>query len=245
MGDRAEIRDDFIRRLFAVAISIGFAATLIEMDWVEKGSFPDRSETEQLAILLVGLFVTVLSWDGYLASIKRKPLYDYTRFAIDVLLVFVYMFFLISSKHPNFWLPVLVTIFFLYVIWDFLTVREHVESYIQSSARSQSDHLNRASLPQILSVYTGGVVGRTGIGRGPIITVSWLFYFAILMTLNFGTAAGQVYVTSAFAIAGLVIYRIDKAFIHKGSDVAGFPMRRRFLIVSFFLVLAAIYFYMF
>src|SRR5260370_12000465 len=107
MSDRAKIRDDLIRRLFAVAISIGFAATLIKMGWVEKGSVPTLPEWEQLCILLTGLIATVLSWDGYLASIAAKPLIGFWRFAIDIMLVFIYMFFLISSAKPCFWLPLL------------------------------------------------------------------------------------------------------------------------------------------
>jgi hypothetical protein len=84
MSTRAQIRDDFIRRLFAVAISVGFAATLIKMKWVENGSWPAYHEWEQLAILATGLVATVLSWDGYLASIEAKPLNGYGSFAIDI-----------------------------------------------------------------------------------------------------------------------------------------------------------------
>jgi hypothetical protein len=44
---------------------------------------------------------------------QEQPLNDYARFAIDILLVFIYMFFLISSKRPEFWLPILAVVFFL------------------------------------------------------------------------------------------------------------------------------------
>jgi hypothetical protein len=38
---RAEARADLIRRLFAVAISVGFAATLARMSWVQNGTRPN------------------------------------------------------------------------------------------------------------------------------------------------------------------------------------------------------------
>ncbi len=242
MSARAQIRDDFIRALFFVAISVGFAATLIEMDWVDNGAVPSMPEWEQLAILLTGLIVTVLSWDGYLASIKKKPLNGYARFVIDILLVFIYMFFLISSKQPGFWLPILAVVFVLYVIWDFLTVREHMGSYDASLVPAGADDMYRARASDVLRVYVGGFLSRPDTGRGPIITLSWAVYFVILARMNLATAEWQVFVTCAFAIAGLILYRWDKVANPSGASVAGFPVWRRALIIVLLLSLAAVYF---
>lgn len=245
MSARAQIRDDFIRRLFAVAISVGFAAALSQMDWVKDGSLPSMSEWEQLSILFTGLVATVLSWDGYLVSIKSKPLNGFGRFSIDILLVFIYMFFLISSKQSGFWLPILVVIFVLYVIWDFLTVREHMRSYNASSVPTDADDTYRATTWGVLCVYMGGFLGKPNVGRGPIITLSWAFYFLVLAIVNLMTAEWQVFVTCLFAIVGLILYRKDKAATPTGASVAGFPMWRRTLIILLLLGLAALYFYMF
>jgi hypothetical protein len=40
---RAATRDDLIRRLFGIAIAVGFAATLAKMKWVQNGTLPDRA----------------------------------------------------------------------------------------------------------------------------------------------------------------------------------------------------------
>ena len=42
---RADARADLVRRLFAVAISIGFAATLARMQWVQNGRLPEPEES--------------------------------------------------------------------------------------------------------------------------------------------------------------------------------------------------------
>ena len=237
MSDRARIRGDFIRLLFAVAISVGFAAVLGQMDWLKNGAFPSLSESEQLAILATGMFATVLSWDGYLASIEKKPLNGYFRYAIDIVLVFVYMFFLISSNHPNFWLPILATIFLLYVVWDLLTIREHMAQYNASLVPKGAEATYRASAGQVLRVYVDGFLDRSAVYRGPIISLSWAIYFVGLTGINLMEAKWQVFVTSAFAIAGLALYRRDKSQL--------FSMWQRVLMIALLLSLAALYFCVF
>jgi hypothetical protein len=80
---RAQIRDDLIRRLFAVAISVGAATTLAKMEWVQLGRWPCLPEWQQLWIIIAAMTATVLSWDGYLFSIKDRPLRNFGRFAIE------------------------------------------------------------------------------------------------------------------------------------------------------------------
>jgi choline-glycine betaine transporter len=82
--DRAVDRLDLVKRLFAVAISIGVGNTLVNATWVRSGVLPAGHEIEQIFIVLFALSATVLSWDGYLASVRQKPLNDWWRFATDV-----------------------------------------------------------------------------------------------------------------------------------------------------------------
>jgi hypothetical protein len=242
MSTRAKIRDDFIRRLFAVAVSVGFAATLIKMKWVENGTFPAEQEWEQLAILATGLIATVLSWDGYLASIADKPLNGYGRFVIDILLVFIYMFFLISSQRANFWLPILAIIFGLYVIWDMFTVREHMRSYDLSLLPAGSDDGYRARVSDVARVYIRGFLNKRSTNRGPIITLSWAVFFAVLAALNLMTARYQVFVTCSFAVAGLILYRRDKSAARGTESVTGHSMMCRAILIGALLGFAALYF---
>lgn len=135
LGDREvpqtqeQIRGDLIRRLFAVAISVGAASTLARMRWVNGGCPPDLREWQQLSILAAATVATVLSWDGYLVSIEDRPLKGVGQFAIDIFLVFIYMFLLMTSYHRTWWLFIHALTFGLYVIWDFLTVSEHTDYY--------------------------------------------------------------------------------------------------------------------
>ena len=48
MTTKAEIRSDFIGRLFAVGVSVGFATAIIRMNWVKTGDFPNHTELEQI-----------------------------------------------------------------------------------------------------------------------------------------------------------------------------------------------------
>ena len=191
-----EIRSDLIKRLFAVAISVGFATALARLDWVKNGTWPSQQDYEQLSILLVGLVATVLSWDGYLASIAVKSLEKFWRFGIDIVLVFVYMLLLITSPHPYLWLPILVIIFVLYVVWDMLSILEYTNQYDTT--------LVGAGIVRVPKVYLRGLLSRAGTSRGPIATLCWGIYFIILAALNFQTAKYQVFVMCFLALLGLV-----------------------------------------
>jgi hypothetical protein len=108
---QAESRADFMKRLFAVAVSVGFASTLTRMVWISNGTIPTGDERHQIALLTTALIATISSWEGYFAAIDVRPLRSIWRFIIDIVLVLVYMILLISSGHPNLLLPILVFIF--------------------------------------------------------------------------------------------------------------------------------------
>lgn len=110
---RAEARADLIRRLFAVAISVGFAATLARMTWVQNGALPDPAELNQTLILGTALLAAILGWDGPLLAMTDKPLFGFCRFLINLALVFIYMFLLMASAHPECLLWTLSVIFAL------------------------------------------------------------------------------------------------------------------------------------
>jgi hypothetical protein len=196
-----KIRDDLMRRLFAVAISVGAANTLVEMPWVRQARAPEFWEWQQLVILVVAMTATVLSWDGYLRSISDRPLTSYFRFAIDITLVFLYMFLLITSKHLTWWLTIHAITFLLYFIWDFLTVRDYTAKYYPKNAKGAKT---------IAGVYWNGIRDVSIESRGPIITIAWAAYFWLLVILNSGILIERILVTSIFALLGLRLYRHDK-----------------------------------
>jgi hypothetical protein len=223
---KEKIRNDFMRRLFAVAISVGAASTIAQMKWVIDGTWPTLAEYQQFAILLAAMTATVLSWDGYLLSIQDRPLGDgvvnFFRFAIDIFLVFVYMFLLMTSRHITWWLPIHALTFVLYAFWDFLTVCAYTKKYFDDEGPYR-----------ISRVYFGALVDSPGVRRSAIITLIWMFYFVALAYITFHRLEGHVFIMAIFVILGLTLYRVDKTY--------RFPMLRRLGIVIFLIGLAFVY----
>ena len=89
--DAAGDRNDFIKRLFAVAISVGFANHIDQLRWMATLSPPDQKTAQNSALLLVAVLTTVLSWEGYLTSLRDRPLLDryYNCFRISDSLNFI------------------------------------------------------------------------------------------------------------------------------------------------------------
>jgi hypothetical protein len=217
--ERAKIRDDFMRRLFAVAISVGFASAFSNMGWVKQARYPDNSETNQLLVLFIAFYATIQSWDGYLLSIQTKKLYGEYRFAIDILLVLIYMFLLINSMHYYILAPVLAIIFALYVVWDFLTIREHYSKFDLKSS------IQTAPLSEAIGIYLKGARDYADIYRGPIITFCWFLYFVIFYVIVALNDPKTVAFVCCFEFIGLFLYRKDKAYENDG--VKGFRMVTR------------------
>src|SRR5262249_26219178 len=207
---QASDRADLIKRLFAVAISVGAATTLYNMDWVRDGRPPCMAEYQQLLILIAAMTATVLSWDGYLRAIAQRPLLSFWRFAIDVLLVFIYLFLLMTSKLLTWWPLIHALIYTLYALWDFLTITDWIVEYYPSG--------RAADTLTIRGVYNEALRDGPNEGRGPIITISWGLYFWLLCILNywllplfFGRGLRDHIVgTAVLVVLGLYLYRQDK-----------------------------------
>jgi hypothetical protein len=146
---------------------------------------------------------TILSWDGYLWSIEERPLRNFWRFAIDILLVFIYMFLLMTSKLLTWWLFIHALIYTLYAIWDLLTVYDWLPKYYYRTPEG-------AQLT-IRAVYIGGLRDSTDVSRGPIITIVWGVYFWILYFLNVHELLNRITGTTVFVVLALYLYRRDKA----------------------------------
>jgi hypothetical protein len=212
-------RADLIKRLFAVAISVGAATTLYQMGWVQDGRPPCIKEYQQLLILIAAMTATVLSWDGYLWSIEQKPLRDFWRFAIDILLVFIYLLLWLTSKLLTWWLFIHALIYMLYAIWDLLSIKDWLAAYYPSD--------RAADTQTIRGVYVEGFKDGAYESRGPTITLVWGVYFWALCALNylvfprFSGLGLREYIAgiAALVVGGLYLYRRDK--------FARYTMRRR------------------
>lgn len=200
------IRADFMRRWFAVAVSVGFASTVNSMLWVHVGAAPSPTEWQQIARLTVAMIATLLSWEGYLLSTAGKPLYDFPRFAIDVILVLVYLVLLISSSHGHYWLWLHAVTFVLYLLWDYLTVRDP-----RHRDRFTNDNAPKEYVPTPREVYVGGLKSDRNINPGPVITIFAAVYFTWLPILQFLSGI-NTYTFAIFVLLGLIAYRIDKSY---------------------------------
>jgi hypothetical protein len=135
--------------------------------------------------------------------------------------------------------------FVLYCVWDFLTVREHVEKYDSSLKAVGVGNEYRAPFTDVLKVYLRGVSDSPSTNRGPIITFFWAIFFVALAVINLRKFQGQVFAMSAFAIAGLIFYRRDKGASSAKVLVKGYSIRFRVALVLGLLILAGLYAYAF
>jgi hypothetical protein len=209
-------REDFMKRWFAIALSVGFATALANMPWLQFGvifepSLPvDWGQIEQLARLFVAAFATVLSWDGYFRSIENKPIEDSARFFIDVFLVFLYLFLLLTSKFSYFWLWIHATAFLFYIAWDFLSIRKYRDAYINPGAAEDF-------CPSIKAIYIGSLGDDPKIYRGPAVTLMWpVFFWALPLSYQFALTELDrakpitTFVYAFWVLCGLLAYRHDK-----------------------------------
>jgi hypothetical protein len=233
---RAEARADLVRRMFAVAISVGFAATLAKMSWVQNGALPGPAELNQTLILGTALLAAVLGWESHLAALAEKPLFGFWRFLVNLVLVFIYMFLLMASAHPECVLWTLAVIFLLYVVCDVLSMREQIASYDPALAG-----VPRASTAQIGNVYAGGFAGRPQVSPGPAITLAWTGYFVLLAVIANGRAYAHIRTTCVFALIGLVGFWIDAA-PQEEHRAGARSMALRILLILIALIAAAVYF---
>jgi len=203
-------RSDLIRRLFAVAISVGAATTLYRMRWVLEGRPPCLAEYQQLLILVAAMTATVLSWDGYLWSVKQRPLRNFWRFTIDILLVFIYLLLLMTSQLLTWWLFIHALIYLLYALWDWLSVMDWTAAFYPPKTPSRKI--------TIRGVYVEGLRDGANESRGPIITIAWGLYFWALCGLNYlivpwfnGLGLREyIVISTVLVVLGLYEYRQDK-----------------------------------
>lgn len=160
-------------------------------------------------IIALGMITIVFSWDYYLLSISKKKLsrgiYGNIRFYIDIVLVFVYMIFLISSKNTSLWPGIMLTIFSLYVAWDFFTIKQYPSLY------NCSIDGNSIGIFGVFGVYTRSVFNDEKINRGPIITLTWTVYFVILNLNYIEREKYDILFFVGMAALGVIAYRVDKS----------------------------------
>ena len=132
---------DFLDFLFTVSISIGLTPELLGIngisgllseDWQMVWRWPNASESFSLAVFILAFLNLTLSWFGYHASIKSRPLnyysgYGMVRFILDVSLVIIYGVILLKYKTFTAVLSLLICVYVIFFIWDLLKIGEYHE----------------------------------------------------------------------------------------------------------------------
>lgn len=198
--DVSNSRQDLIKRLFAVTISVGFATQLSRI--VFEPSFISGNQLnlgpmfaarwKEVGLLLISLITVIGSWDGYLSSTARRPLEDKFRFFVDIAIVFTYLLLMLSSQFFDLWFVVLETIFTLYVMWDLGSIRF-------SRSKGQSEFARR---PPEWSIS---------------VTLTWLIPLtAIIFLKSLGSTVGFVCAAGS-SLYCVCMYRLDKHFRYRWS----------------------------
>jgi hypothetical protein len=219
----AEARHDLIRRMFPVALSVGFAARLVDMPWVKGGQAFDYAQGEELARLLTAIFIVVSGWEWYHRDVRRRPLETPWRFIIDVMVVITTIVFLFSAKNQTIWLASLLVIFLLYILWDALSIYDYPADY----------DVGRPVHPgRIIAVYWRGF--WNGPRRGPTTTAVWFLYFAAIAAaswLHFGGAPHQMFIACFFLFLGAVLLRLDGNYESGTPPVSSWRTQYRLLAI--------------
>ena len=120
------LRGDFIKRLFSVAMSVGFATQVGRQGWLVDGHLPNLYESEGLSRLAVTIIVVIASWEGYFlyqaqnANRKADFIRDSTRLYIDIIIVLLYVILFNTINNQKVWHWTLVAVFVSYSVWDLL-----------------------------------------------------------------------------------------------------------------------------
>jgi hypothetical protein len=194
----AKAREDFIKRLFAVTLSVGVASQIVRIMFDPSHISPEYDWSSALhqwrtmLLLLISLIIVVSSWEGYLGAIERIPLEDAFRFWIDIALVFSYLLLTLSSQIYGLWFSIHTLIFFEYLAWDI--ARSNLSVY-KKRQEAFPQRQNRLSM---------------------VITIVWLLYFVLILLLKnctpyFDGPLGFTAIASA-ALAGVLLYRRDKKY---------------------------------
>jgi hypothetical protein len=81
-------RMDLIRRLIAIAISVGFVARLAKMDWLTGGQLPSEAgQWEEITRIATAMVLIVAGWEWYHRDVDTLPLNRRYRFVVDILIV--------------------------------------------------------------------------------------------------------------------------------------------------------------
>lgn len=148
---------DFLDFLFTVAISVGLTPEALGVSGIEgllslsqkwKIAWPDSNDWFYISSFFLGLINLSLSWFGYHASIRTRPLkysssFGMIRFIIDIFLVIVYGIMLIQFTNLNVIICILLAIYLIFSVWDAIKIREYREEFNKKDVSNDLERYRR------------------------------------------------------------------------------------------------------
>jgi hypothetical protein len=214
---KADGRADFLRRFFAVAIGVGFATKLTTFQFLVDVRTPDQNELSSILTLVFAVIVIVGSWDFYFTAIVTRPLYDISRFFLDIIVVSMYILMLNTTHKISSFYIYFSSIFVLYVIWDYMTVSKYPNHYGLDSF----SHKKYVKLILRSVLEKDGRAGSSSLS--PFISVWWLVSFLLVAIKIFVFDHPEIYLI-AFSCLMYCIYRRDQQNPYRLFNRAAFTI---------------------
>ena len=182
-------REDFLRRFFGVAVSVGFASKIGPIfSFVLDSGIPKEKPLIEAGLLVSAMVVVVGSWQFYFKSIREKPLYYTSRFSIDITIVSFYVLLLLSTNDYVHYTTCLASIMLLYFIWDIARLFEI--KHLTGRVRDQYVSEDKFS--------------------GPAVTLWWAVTMLFVAVL--GNYRQRPDAATTYLMVGIyVLYRIDQS----------------------------------
>lgn len=198
---QATDRADFMKRFFAIAISIGFASQLDKaFAWASAFRWPSSTELGVDCLLICAIIVSIGSWEAYFKSLKNTPLNDWPRFYSDVATVSLYVLLFKSVSNFDAFRLYLVLIYINYVIWNVLSIHINPVKY----------DISDRSFRSVSGLFFVGFTswGKNSKVRGPFLVLFWLIVICMSMFLH-ELLNTPVFWAALMLATSHIIYRMD------------------------------------
>lgn len=199
--ERAIDRADFLRRFFAVAVSVGFASQLRgSFGFILSSQWPTTGSISQIFLLIFAMTVIVRSWDFYFAEVRKNPIIDYRRFTLDIVIVTLYILLLLATSKFDAFIVILFMIMMCYVLWDIFSIWVNPQRFVADTKGVRT----------VALIYLGGARGKADIAQGPYITFFWTAVTGMLLFAH-RVVFTPSWCCGVLLAAAYLLYRLDQA----------------------------------
>ena len=210
-SEQAEDRQDFMKRFFAVAISIGFASQLDEtFKWATHFDLPNLTQFGTVCMMVCAVVVSIGSWEAYFKSLRKTPLNDWPRFYSDIAAVSLYVLLFKSVTDFNAFRLYFILIYLNYIVWNIFSIRINPNKY----------NVQDKNALTVIKLFLVGfsTMGSHAQVRGPFIIFFWFLVISISIALHelLGT---PIFWAAVMLAASHITYRMDLAAV--------WPMHKR------------------